>query len=190
MNGKSITALAIGLIFGGVGGYYLGTTRSSTTTSSGAKPSSEASDPGALAIGTAKSTEPVPTAFDTTVIQLPLVEDCDLSALIAMIQCKTFEANPESGGLQFTIGHPLVHDPARAEMRVTLRSKKATAREFLDEVAAQTGIRYSIHPCAVLWGTSDPTEGEQNGSDEPATVPDSGPEGEGIPESETEDPFQ
>jgi hypothetical protein len=85
-------------------------------------------------------------------------EDNSLMEIISLLQCRTFEMNRESGGVQIAIGHPLVHDSQLADMSFTLQARDQSIIEILDKITQEAGFKYSIRPCVVLWGKEDPTK--------------------------------
>ncbi len=147
-----IGGLLLGVVAGGIGGYTLalgggamrGKDRADVTTTDRRADSRPEE--------TGLDTNPAADQFENTVF--PFVgfsEGCDIETFISWFQCRSFELNRESGGLQIAIGHPLVHDPEFSKIRFTYSDSNISPRKVLDAFSKQTGIRYSIRPCAVLW---------------------------------------
>jgi hypothetical protein len=95
--------------------------------------------------------------FDNiTIPSVPFDEGCDINTFISWFQCRSSELNQESGGLHIAVGHPLVHDPEFSTIRFKYKARNLSARQVLDAFSKQTGISYSIRPCAVLSERREP----------------------------------
>lgn len=90
--------------------------------------------------------------FDSMVIpNVPFDEGCNTPTFISWFGCRTAELDRDHNGLQIAVGHPLAHDPKFAEIQFKYRGGDLTPRQLLDIFSKETGISYSIRPCAVLW---------------------------------------
>ncbi len=160
MNRQCVTigaiALSLGFVVGGIGGYRIGR-------DSSAKPSEATGTDGGLKtdhhlqhdiriVEVEEHTSSMDEAFRATTIPVIAMEDNDLWELISFLQCRSAETSPISGGIHIAVGHPLIHSPELRDTRFTYTAKDVTALEVLDALKEQTGITYSIRPCAVLWG--------------------------------------
>ena len=100
--------------------------------------------------------------FDKSVLpRVPFDEGGDIQEFISWFQCRSYELNRESGGLHIIVGHPLVHDAEFSKVRFTCSDRNLTPRQVLDAFSKQTGISYSIRPCAVLSERREPKKAEQ-----------------------------
>ena len=101
---------------------------------------------------TGPATSSMADQFDKSVMPfVPFDEGGDIEEFISWFQCRSYELNRESGGLHIAVGHPLAHDPAFSNIRFTCSARNLSPRQVLDVFSKQTGIRYSIRPCAVFW---------------------------------------
>ncbi|MBN8458255.1 MAG: hypothetical protein J0M04_10505 [Verrucomicrobia bacterium] len=178
-----MSGLLLGAVGGGVGGYKL-------ASDGGAM---RGKDPADLSTGNHRDdSRPSETTldpssmgdrFENTVMPfVPFEEACDVETFISWFQCRSFELNRESGGLHIAVGHPLVHDPDFSNIRFTNSGHNLTAIQVLDVFSEQTGISYSIRPCAVLWEKRKIQDAEQGGAGEPATRSESDAEGGDKPQ--------
>jgi hypothetical protein len=116
----------------------------------------------------AKGQQPsMDAAFRNNIFASVRLEDCSLPEFIAYLQCRSVENNPESGGIQIAIGHPLAHSPDFNDVRFTFKATNVSVIEILDTLTEQTGITYSIRPCAVLWEKKE-KKAEPTGAGQPS----------------------
>lgn len=111
--------------------------------------------------------------FDKSFFSVKIDKDWDLGNFISWFQCRSFENDPSSGGLQIVVGHPLVHEPELSKIRFEYRAQNVSARQILDEFSKQTGVRYSIRPCAVLWEKQEAGNDKQPADDKTPEAPKS-----------------
>lgn len=157
-----MSGLLLGAVGGGIGGYTLasgggamrGKHHADVTTTDHRADSRPAE--------TGLDTSSMSDQFENTVIPtVPFGEGCDIETFISWFQCRSFELNRESGGLHIAVGHPLVHDPDFSNIRFTYSAHNLSPRQVLDAFSKQTGISYSIRPCAVLWERRKTQDAEQ-----------------------------
>ena len=157
-------AILLGLVVAGFGGYRMGFDAGVAQDEGSAQEdrSTESSHPphDVRIVEIEEHTRSMDDAFRSNIIPSISAEDFNLMEIISFLQCRSVENDPQSGGIHIAIGHPLVHSPDFNDARFTLKTTNISVLEVLDAVSEQTGITYSIRPCAVLWGKQKP-EAEQ-----------------------------
>lgn len=149
-------ALVLGLLGGGIGGYVIGhrSALGSTDLPVVGRDSAESSpkheeSPESVVDGR----EWMEESFKETVIPvIDMDDESHLMDMVSMLQCRAAELRNVPGGIHIAVGHPLIHSPDLAEPGFVYQAREVSVLDILDALAEQTGITYSIRPCAVLWG--------------------------------------
>ncbi len=148
----TVAALLIGVATGAAIGFRMGCVKENkTATRVMAEENAITALPNSTTSGADKPKSSMSALFRNTVIQEIVMEDDSVADLIQFLQCRSFEDNPQSGGIHIAIGHPLVHDPELDDIRFTFKADNISVIDILDALTDKTGVVYSIRPCAVLW---------------------------------------